>query len=193
MAQRSPTLTTTDLARVIDRTPAWVRKLTSDGVIQRARDADGNEIMGRYTLLAVRDYCRWMHSAQRLDQASEMRRNALRNEKLAAENELVQLRLQEVRAELHQGRHIEFIWTNMLTHFKQRILAIPARTARRCVGKKFREIFKILTEEIHLALQELSEYSRAMFAEQREAYLKSQGVDLKALNGENGDTEAERK
>jgi hypothetical protein len=98
------------------------------------------------------------------------------------------MRVKEIRGELHQGRHIEFIWTNMLTHFKQRILSIPSRCARRCIGKKFREIFTILTDEIESALKELSAYSRSMFAAQRDEYLQAQGVNLESLNG---DTENE--
>jgi len=185
-------MTTTDLARVIDVDASYIRKLTSQGIIQRARDAEGAEIMGRYTLHAVRDYCRWLRGTARQGDMSEQRRNALRNEKLAAENEIMQMKLREARGEVHQGRHIEFIWTNMLTYFKQRILAIPSRVARKCVGKKFRDIFTIITTEIELALRELSGYTPKMFAEQREAYLKSQGVDLTTLNGENGDEETLR-
>jgi hypothetical protein len=73
---------------------------------------------------------------------------------------------------------------NMLTYFKQRVLSIPSRVARLCVGKSFREIFDLLSTEIELALRELSGYDRSRFAAQRAEYLEAQGVDLDSLNGE---------
>jgi phage terminase Nu1 subunit (DNA packaging protein) len=178
---------TTQLAKLLDITPTWVRKLTSDGVLTRARDADGKELMGRYTLLAVRDYCRYLRSVAKLDDASEARYSALRNERMAAEGELSRLKLREYKGELHNARDIEFVMNNMLTYFKQRVLSIPSRVARLCVGKSFRQIYDLIMTEIELALRELSGYDRTMFAAQRASYLKSQGVDLESLNGESSE------
>ena len=159
-----------------------MRKLTSDGVLTRARDAEGEELRGRYNLLAVRDYCRYLRSLARLDDASEARHLALKNEKLAAETEMAHMNLAERKGQLHDARDVEFIMNNMLTYFKQRVLSIPSRVARLCVGKTFREIFDLLSTEIELALRELSGYDRSRFAAQRAEYLKAQGVDLSALD-----------
>ena len=177
-------LDTTQLAKLIDVTPRWVRKLTSDGVLTRARDADGEELQGRYNLLAVRDYCRYLRSLAHLDDASEARWHGLRNEKMASESEMARLRLLEYKSELHHARDVEFFMNSMLTYFKQRVLAIPSRVARLCVGKSFREIFDVITTEIELALRELSGYDKSRFAAQRAEYLEAQGVDLDSLNGE---------
>lgn len=177
-------LDTTQLAKLLDITPRWVRKLTGDGVLNRARDADGEELQGRYNLLAVRDYCRYLRSLSKLDDASEARWQGLRNEKMAAESEMSRLRLLEYKGELHHARDIEFIMNNMLTYFKQRVISIPSRVARLCVGKKFRDIYDLISTEIELALRELSGYDRSMFAAQRATYLENQGVDLEGLNGE---------
>jgi hypothetical protein len=177
-------LDTTQLAKLLDITPSWVRKLTNDGVLTRARDADGKELTGRYNILAVRDYCRYLRSVAKLDDASQARYSALRNEKLAAESERTTLELREYKGELHNARDIEFIMNNMLTYFKQRVLAIPSRTARLCVGKKFREIYDLQMTEIELALRELSGYDRSQFAAQRDSFLRSQGIDLDSLNDE---------
>jgi hypothetical protein len=49
---------TSQLAKLCDTSPRWIQKLTTDGILQRARDADGAELRGRYNLLAIRDYCR---------------------------------------------------------------------------------------------------------------------------------------
>jgi phage terminase Nu1 subunit (DNA packaging protein) len=177
-------LDTSQLAKLVDVTPRWIKKLTQDGVLTRARDADGSELRGRYNLLAVRDYCRYLRSAARLDDASEARWQALRNEKMAAEGEMSRLRLQEYKGDLHHARDVEFIMNNMMTYFKQRVLSIPSRVARLCVGKNFRQIYDLLAGEIELCLRELSGYDRSRFAAQRQEYLESQGVDLDSLNGE---------
>jgi phage terminase Nu1 subunit (DNA packaging protein) len=177
-------LDTTQLSKLLDITPSWVRKLTNEGVLTRARDADGKELQGRYNLLAVRDYCRYLRSVAKLDDASQSRYSALRNEKLAAESERTQLELREYKGELHSARDIEFIMNNMLTYFKQRVLSIPSRVARVCVGKSFRQIYDLIMTEIELALRELSGYDRSQFAAQRDSFLQAQGVDLDSLNGE---------
>src|SRR6516162_5921823 len=182
MAIQQNLIDTSQLAKLCDTSPRWIQKLTNDGILQRARDADGAELRGRYNLLAIRDYCRYLKSLARLDDASEARWLALRNEKLAAETEMAHMNLAERKGQLHDARDVEFIMNNMLTYFKQRVLSIPSRVARLCVGKTFREIFDLLSTEIELALRELSGYDRSRFAAQRAEYLKAQGVDLSALD-----------
>jgi len=103
---------------------------------------------------------------------------------VAVSFERTRLELREYKGELHNARDVEFIMNNMLTYFKGRVLAIPARVARLCVGKKFREIYDLIMCEIELALRELSGYDRAHFAAQRASFLASHGVDLDNLNGD---------
>ena len=88
--------------------------------------------------------------------------------------------------------------TNMLTFFKQRVLAIPSRISRQLIGKrKFQDIYDVIMTEIVGCLRELSGYDSQMFAAQTAAYLAEQGVDLTALEkidreteGRNGGDEA---
>ena len=97
----------------------------------------------------------------------------------------VRLKLRLFKGSLHEASDVDFCMTNMLTFFKQRILAIPARISRQLIGKKsFREIYDIIMTEIVSCLSELSGYDRNMFAQQRAARLADQGVDLTALNGQ---------
>jgi hypothetical protein len=124
MAIQQNLIDTSQLAKLVDTSPRWEQKLTNDGILNRARDADGAELRGRYNLLAVRDYCRYLKSLARLDDASEARHQALRNEKLAAKTEMAHMNLAERKGELHDARDVEFIMNNMLTYFKQRVLSI---------------------------------------------------------------------
>jgi len=177
-------LDTTQLARLVGITPRHVQRLTQEGIFTRARDTDGNELRGRYPLMAIRAYCDHLRAQMNLTDASQTRYEASRNEKVAAEAEMAQLRLKQYKGELHHSRDVEFVMTNMLTAFKARVLAIPSRVARLCIGKKFREIFDLISSEIELALRELHTYDRSLFAEAGAVYLAKQGVDLGTLNGE---------
>jgi hypothetical protein len=94
------------------------------------------------------------------------------------------MNLAERKGELHDARDVEFIMNNMLTYFKQRVLSIPSRVARLCVGKTFREIFDLLMVEIELCLRELSSYDKSRFAAQRQKYFAEQGIDVDDLNDE---------
>src|SRR5262245_13723431 len=124
---RRQTLTVQQLAKIIRVTPRYVQKLTTDGILRRAYDEDGKELRGRYSLLSIGDYCDYLRSLAHVDDASQQNWEASRNVRAAADAEMAQLRLKEYKGELHEGRHIDFIWTNMLTYFKQRLLAIPSR------------------------------------------------------------------
>lgn len=187
----SSTIDTGQLARLLDITPRHVQRLTIDGVLTRAVDSDGTALRGRYTLLSIRDYCRYIRSQNRVDNESQSTWDALKNKRLAVETEISSLRLKEQKGQLHQARHIEFIWTNMLTYFKQRMISIPSKVARRCVGKNFRQIYDIVSTEIELGLRELSAYNKSMFEEKRGEYLSAQGADVEGVNGATENTTTE--
>jgi hypothetical protein len=183
-------LDTTTLAKLLDITPRHVRNLTNSGVLSRARDTEGNEIQGRYNLLSVRDYCRYLRSISKLDDASQSHYSVLRNQRLKNEVEMSDLRLKQYKGQLHHASDVEFVMTNMLTFFKQRVLAVPARIGRLLVGKKkFTEIYDILMTEITGCLRELSGYDRQMFAQRNAARLAEEGVDFASLNGKENNSE----
>jgi phage terminase Nu1 subunit (DNA packaging protein) len=177
-------LDTSQLAKLVGTSPRWIQKLTAEGVLDRARDADGTALRGRYPLRAVTQYCDHLRALAKLDDASQQRYEASRNAKVAAEAEMAQLRLMEYKGTLHRSEHVEFVMTQMLTAFKARAIAIPSRVARLCVGKKFKEIFSLIMTEIELALRELSGYDRSRFQAESAAYMAAQGVELTSTNGQ---------
>jgi hypothetical protein len=144
------------LAVLFNVTERHILRLTANGVLAR-RIEDGEVVKGRYDLVsAVRSYCGYLRKQaglEALDQSTYLR---LRNQKLAAEGELVRLRLQVHKKELLRSEDIEFVMTLMLTALKSRLLAIPSRTARLLIGKRSGEVYSLLASEIDLALRELS-------------------------------------
>jgi phage terminase Nu1 subunit (DNA packaging protein) len=184
MAERQQTLTTTDLAKLIDVTPSYIRLITSQGIISRARNAEGDELMGRYTLLAVRDYCRHIRKKRGEGDDGESRWRSLRNERAAAEAAMAHLRLDEMKGKLHRADDIDFVLTQLFTSIRQKLLAFPSRVSRRAEGKKFREILALNTKEIHIIMRELSKFDEEMVLRKAEQYLKAQRAE-----GTNGDAD----
>lgn len=179
------TIGSEQLARLLDITSRQVRQLSTENVLHRATDDDGKELRGRYDLVpSVRGYCRYLRTLSRLDDSSESQNTELKNRKLGAEAEMSELRLKQFKGQLHHADDVAFVMTNMLTFFRQRVLAIPSRTARLLVGKtKFQEIFQLLKGEIHDCLRELSGYDPKIFSQQAAARLAKQGVDFASSNG----------
>jgi phage terminase Nu1 subunit (DNA packaging protein) len=190
MARRT-TLDGTQLAQWFDITPRHVQRLTADGILMRARDEDGHELRGRYEVAYnVRAYVIYLRGLAKMDDASESRYAHLRNEKMAAESQLSQIRLNEAKGLIHRSSDVEFVLSNMITAIKSRLLAIPARTARLLVGlTSFQKIYELISTEIELALNELSSYSPSMFFAQNDVYLVKQGADPSTLTSSNGETD----
>jgi phage terminase Nu1 subunit (DNA packaging protein) len=186
------TVDTVQLAKFLDLTPQRVRQLTAEGVLFRAREIDGKELRGRYDLLDnnVR-YIRFLRQQNKLDDTGESEMRMLKRRRLAAEAEMAQLRWKQMRGNLHSAADVEFVMTQMITNFRQHVLAIPSRVARLCVGKKFREILTILMTEIHGVLRTLSGYDAKSFTHARDEYLRSQGIDEAGLNGDGNKTDSE--
>jgi phage terminase Nu1 subunit (DNA packaging protein) len=190
MAERT-LMDTNQMARLIDVTARHVRKLTVDGVLNRARNEMGDEIQGRYELVPNNhSYIHFLRKQGKLDEFSDAKRHMLGNRKMAADAEMAELRLLELKGNVHRSDDVEFLWTNKLTRIKARIQAIPSRTARQLVGKTdYREIHDILTDEVEQVLRECSGYSSAEFKDSAEIYLEEQGaglIDLAAAKGTNG-------
>lgn len=187
---RTVTLDTAQLARFLDITPRHVFRLTNDGVLVRARDEAGNELRGRYDLLPNNvSYIRHLRQQGRMDDASESEYQRQRVGRMRAENEMAQIKLKELKGEMHRSADVEFVMTNMITATKQRLLAIPSRISRLLVGvTKFQKIYDMIYKEIEIALKELSGYQPEMFEARNKEFLSIQGEAANGTNGEVGQT-----
>lgn len=186
---RASTIDTTQLSKLFDITPRHIQRLTVDGVLIRARDDDGKELRGRFEVFAnVRAYVKYLREAAKLDDASESKYVRLRNEKMGAESRVAVLKLGLMEKSLHHSRDVEFVITNMITACRARLLAIPSRISHQLVGKKsFKDIYKVIYDEIVLALKELSDYDANTFAQQTDEFLTQIGAELESSNGDNGE------
>ena len=180
---RTVTLDTAQMAKLINVNPRTVRKLASEGVLERARDETGETIQGRWEMLKNNwAYIAYIMEQGRWEDASETKKGLLTNRKLAAEAELAELRLKREKGELHGRDDVEFWVTQSFTRFKARIQAVPQRVARQLVGvTDQREIRRILSEELDLALRELAVPDSRSFSRANERMLAEQGAGADLL------------
>lgn len=179
----SPHATAEELAQLFDCHIRYVHTLTQRGVLVKAKDDKGKTIKGRYDLVAnVRAYCNFLRQSSRLEKdTSQSAYMQIRTRKLAAEAEVVDLKLKLYKRKLHRAEDVEFVLTNIFTAIKTRLLAIPSRTTRLLMGKTdFQEIYNLQYAEIEQALRELSDYDPNAFSQRNEEYLATQGGEVEA-------------
>lgn len=172
------TINTTQLARLILITPRHVNRLVADGVLTRAVDDDGKELRGRFEMVAnVQAYIRHILARTQHDEPGESVYSRLRNDRMRDEGEMTRLRLLEIKGKLHRADDVEFAVTSMITACRSRLLAIPSRITTRLIGKRsFKEIYRIIYDEIVLALRELSGYEAKKFRRSSDQFLAQNGA-----------------
>lgn len=141
------------LGQCLGLTPRQIRNLRDDGMFQRPEGQRG------YTLeTCVQEYIEYKIKAETGHSASASR------EKVQAEHEEIKkqisiLKLRKLRGELHEAADVEAFLSDMLIHFKNRLLSLPPKLAMQISGEKdINRIIGILTAGIHESLEELSEY-----------------------------------
>lgn len=132
-----------------------VRQMRDEGIIQEARP-------GLYELQpTVRRYIQYLRGGAGGDKLNEERAGLL-----AIKRKKAQIELDELEGGLHRTEDIERALGTMLSNFRTRILAIPAKTAGDLSKMKEQsEIFDRLKMEVDEALEELSNFDVA-FAEE---------------------------
>lgn len=82
-----------------------------------------------------------------------------------AKREIAELKLGELKNDLHKTTDIVYLVGNMVIVFRRTLLALPSKMATSLAGKTPEDINDILTKEINRALKELSEFDAAKLAE----------------------------
>jgi len=177
--------TAAELAEVLGITDRRVRQLTKAGALKCARTklngmhfrlADSVQRFVKYECDLVTEQCAVGNG--------EYERARTRRALAAAQLLELQVRAQE--GTMYYAVDVEHAITTQVTACKQRLLAIPARVARRLVGcKTFKEAFDVVSEEIHSALHELTGYDANYFRKSTEEHIASLGVEEQpGTNGE---------
>lgn len=78
-----------------------------------------------------------------------------------AKREIAELKLGELKNELHKTSDITYLVGNMVVVFRRTLLALPSKMATSLAGKTPEDINEMLTKEINRALKDLSEFDAA--------------------------------
>ncbi|MCB5259357.1 MAG: hypothetical protein LHW48_02640 [Candidatus Cloacimonetes bacterium] len=150
------------LAKLFGVTSRYVNQLAKEGVLEKRAP-------GRWPLEQnVNRYIEFLRSGKK-DPEEQESKSIYWEEKAkheAAKREMAELQLAKLKNQMHDATTIELVMTDMLTTFKNRLLALPQKVSPKIIGlKSIAEVNEALALEINEALTELSDYSPCLFAE----------------------------
>jgi phage terminase Nu1 subunit (DNA packaging protein) len=142
-----------ELAQCLDISDRQIRNLKQDGLFRTLKNGRGYKLEE-----CVKAYINYKINA-------EMgRRTSVTKEEVQAEHEEVKkqlslLKLRALRRELHTATNVESFLSDMLIHFRNRILSLPPKMAMKLSGQSdINEMIQIIKKDLSEALEELSEY-----------------------------------
>lgn len=167
------TVTTAQLSAIIDLTEARIGQLVKEGILKRACGGDGKELRGRFHLFeSIRAYIEYLRVRREVAEVSESELQAEKLRKLRVQCDIEELKLGELRAELHRTEHVERIVGDMVTAFRTKVLSMPYVAVPRLVeAPNEAAMLGILTEIAEAACVDL-------------ALIELGGTDIEMLDGE---------
>lgn len=143
-----------ELAQCLDLSDRQVRNLKKEGLFRTLKNGRGYNLEE-----CIKSYINYKINA-------EMgRRTSITKEEVQAEHEEVKkqislLRLRALRRELHTATNVEAFLSDMLIHFRNRILSLPPKLAMELSGSTdINYMIQVINKNLSDALEELSEYN----------------------------------
>lgn len=152
---------TDTLAKLFGFTRQRINQLGKEGILEK-------QAPGRWPLMKnVQRYIDYLRTGAKDSEEEDEAKVKYWEEKALherARREIAEIKLAKLKNQMHDAADVEFVMTNMLVTFRNRILAIPDKLAPRLLGvKNLYEISETIRQELQEALMELSEYDPAMF------------------------------
>lgn len=140
-----------EMARLLNLSLEELDELTLQGII--------HEEEGSYPITSnVQAYLNYLKTG-RDDKETKESYWTERAKHEKAKRKLSELKLKKLRDCMHDAEDVKRVMTDMLEHYRQRVLEIPKAVAPKIIGiTNPGEIANILDEEIRAVLTELSEY-----------------------------------
>ena len=143
-----------ELAQCLGISSRQVRNLSKEGLFNTLQNGRGYNLEK-----CIQEYINFKINA-------EMgRRTSVTKEEVQAEHEEVKkqislLRLRALRRELHTATNVEAFLSDMLIHFRNRILSLPEKMSMELSGMDdVNQMTQVLRKNLSDALEELSEYN----------------------------------
>lgn len=153
---------TDTMAKLLGFTRQRINQLAREGILEK-------KAAGRFLLMRnVQRYIEYLRTGAKDRNADEEAQALYWEEKALhekAKREIAEIKLAKLKNQMHDAADVEFVLTNMLVTFRNRILSIPDKVAPKVLGvKNLSEISDAINAELLDALTELSEYDPAMFS-----------------------------
>ena len=151
-------ITLGDIWGITDRR---VRQLVDEGVIETVG-------RGKYDLFdCTRRYCTYIRAIADASEGKKKAQLSYDEEHAIHEKvkrETAELQLKVMRGELHRGKDVETVMSDMITRAKTKLLGIPSKAAPLVMGySNTTKIESILQQQIDETLMELSDYKPELF------------------------------
>ena len=143
-----------ELAQCLGISSRQVRNLSKEGLFHTLQNGRGYNLEK-----CIQEYINFKINAE------TGRRTSVTKEEVQAEHEEVKkqislLRLRALRRELHTATNVEAYLSDMLIHFRNRILSLPSKMAMELSGiDDINQMIQIIRKNLLNALEELSEYN----------------------------------
>jgi hypothetical protein len=161
----SDVLTTSDgLAGCFGLTRPRIIQLANEGVLDRDKSS-------KYIVQDnIRRYVDYIKNGGKATESTEEFQGYYWEEKAIhekAKRELTEIELAKIRGKMHDAKDVELVMTEMLTNLRTQLLGLPSQLAQQLAGKTQEEIFTVLTREVENKLNEIKDYSPALFESER--------------------------
>ncbi|WP_425057631.1 hypothetical protein SCACP_21480 [Sporomusa carbonis] len=157
----SEILTTSDgLAGCIGLSRPRVIQLANEGILDRDKNS-------KYVVADnIKRYIDYIKNGGKTTQSSDEFQADYWEEKAIhekAKRELTEIKLAKIQGKMHDARDVELVMTEMLINLRTQLLGLPSNLAPQLAGKTQEEIYDMMNREIESKLNELRDYSPALF------------------------------
>lgn len=146
-----------ELAKILNISDRYVRQLAKENILQK----NGN----KYLLLEnIHAYIEYLKNLGAGDKNLKDLKLQKETEKLDKDIELKEIKISEIKNQLHSAEIVKKVMTTSLINLKGKMLSVPNKVAPLVVGcDNLGDIQNIILSSIEDALLELSEYSPDLF------------------------------
>lgn len=147
-----------------------IQQLTQDGVIQSQVNGKNREYEFLPTVQELLKYYREKGDKKNTPKGA-LEREKLRQ--MAAKAELAEIKLKEVKSELHHTADIEAVFGALLTRLRTNLLALPQGVAPKLLDQSdINVVVEVLSERLRRCLTEVSAFDFKAFHEVRGDYVE---------------------
>ncbi len=146
---------TSEFAKLVGKTPQWIRQLTRDGVLTQC--GRGKYNLAENTLAYIE------HTSGGKEENGKPRYVDAKTEHEILKKEKTELQVQQLRGQLHAAEDVRLIMGDMILSAKSKLLTLPVRIAGQLEGESTKTIEQILKTEIEDTLTVLEDYSPKLF------------------------------